>query len=186
VAIGNPSSFSAAVKNGSSRGRHYFWASALGAALLILPFRVVEVSGRSMMPTLHNGDRYLVDRLYYHVGGLRRDDVIVLSHDGEQLVKRLVGMPGDHLELVMGPDASVFELRNITTGQNGRLPIDPGVPLFRREITVPRGKIYVLGDNWWRSDDSRAFGSVPIHSIVGLLRTFTLNRSFPRQIATSR
>jgi signal peptidase I len=186
VAIGNPSSFSAAVKNGSSRGRHYFWASALGAALLILPFRVVEVSGRSMMPTLHNGERYLLDRLYYHVGGLRRDDVIVLEHDREELVKRLVGMPGDHLELVMGPDDSVFELRNLTTGQQGRMPIEPGAPLVRREITVPSGHIYVLGDNWWRSDDSRAFGPVPIRSIVGLLRTFALNRNFPRQTATSR
>jgi signal peptidase I len=153
---------------------------------MVLPFRVVEVSGRSMMPTLRDGERYVVDRLYYQAGGLRRDDVIVLKHDGDELVKRLVGMPGDRLELVMGPDAAVFELRNLTTGQQSRLPVDAGGPLFRQEVSVPPGHVYVLGDNWWRSDDSRAFGPVPIRSIVGVLRTFGLNRIFPRRPATSR
>jgi signal peptidase I len=186
VAAGNPSSFSLTGKNRPGWGRPVFWASALGAALMISPFRVVEVSGRSMMPTLHDGERYVVDRFYYHAGGLRRDDVIVLKYDGDELVKRLVGMPGDHLELVMGPDASVFELRNLTTGQQGRLPVAAGGPLIRQPITVPPGHVYVLGDNWWRSDDSRAFGPVPIRSIVGVLRTFSLNRNFPRQVATSR
>jgi signal peptidase I len=163
--------------------RYTFWAAALGLTLLLTPFRVVEVSGRSMMPTLRDGERYLVDRFYYQAGGLKRDDVVVLERDGEELVKRLVGMPGDRLALVMGPDREVYELANLTTGQKGRLGATPDGTLRPVEVTVPAGQYFVLGDNWWRSDDSRSFGPVPRQSIHGVLRTFTLNRAFPRQPA---
>lgn len=163
-----------------------FWVGLLTFTLAVTPFRVVEVSGRSMWPTLNNGERYFMDRFYYRASGLRRDDVVVLTKDGEELVKRLVGMPGDRLELVRGPEQMIFELVNRTTGQQSRWRERGGGLLFRQKITVPPGEVYVLGDNWWASDDSRAFGPVPIRTIRGVLRTFTFNRSFPRKKGSGR
>jgi signal peptidase I len=158
-----------------------FWVGLLAFTLAITPFRVVEVSGRSMSPTRSDGDRYLMDRFYYRTSGLKRDDVVVLSKDGDELVKRLVGMPGDRLEIVMGPEAIIFELVNRTTGQQSRWRERAGGSLFRRRVTVPPDHVYVLGDNWWASDDSRSFGPVPISTLHGVLRTFTLNRNFTRK-----
>jgi len=158
-----------------------FWVGLLSFTLAITPFRVVEVSGRSMWPTLNDGERYLMDRFYYRASGLKRDDILVLAKDGDELVKRLVGMPGDRLELVMGPESIIFELVNRTTGQQSRWRDREGGYLFRRKVEVPPDHVYVLGDNWWASDDSRSFGPVPISSIHGVLRTFTLNRAFPRK-----
>jgi signal peptidase I len=163
-----------------------FWVGLLTFTLAITPFRVVEVSGRSMWPTLNNGERYLMDRIYYRATGLRRDDILVLSKDGDELVKRLVGMPGDRLELVMGPEAIIFELVNRTTGQQSRWRERAGGHLFRRKVTIPPDHVYVLGDNWWASDDSRSFGAVSTSTIHGVLRTFTLKRTFPRKQGEGR
>lgn len=169
------------LRNPWRRARPGFWIALLGVALMVTPFRVVEVSGRSMAPTLQDGERYLVDRFYYRASGLRRDDVVVLSKDGEELVKRLVGLPGDELELVMGPELTVFELVNKTTGQQSRWRERSGGLLRRKRVVVPHDHIFVLGDNWWASDDSRAFGPVPVSTLVGVLRTFSLSRDFPRK-----
>jgi signal peptidase I len=158
-----------------------FWVGLLSFTLAVTPFRVVEVSGRSMWPTLNNGERYLMDRFYYKSTGLRRDDIVVLTKDNDELVKRLVGMPGDRLEIVMGPEAIIFELVNRTTGQQSRWRDREGGQLFRRRVTVPPDHVYVLGDNWWASDDSRSFGPVAISTLHGVLRTFTMNRKFPRK-----
>jgi signal peptidase I len=181
--IGNPSSRTLD-RPRSHWGRYTFWSIAIGATLLATPFRVVEVSGESMMPTLRDGERYLMDRFYYKAGGLKRDDVIIVHVDKDELVKRLVGLPGDRLEVVMDPDRNIYELANLTTGQKGTMAVPPGGPLRRVPVTVPPNHIYVLGDNWWRSDDSRTFGPIPETRIRGLLRTFTLSRSFPRQQST--
>lgn len=158
-----------------------FWVGLLAFTLAITPFRIVEVSGRSMSPTLSDGDRYLMDRFYYRNTGLRRNDVVVLTKDGEELVKRVVGMPGDELEIVMGPESIIFEVVNRTTGQRSRWRERQGGLLFRRRVTVPPGHLFVLGDNWWASDDSRSFGPVPMETVKGVLRTFTLKRDFPRK-----
>jgi signal peptidase I len=183
--VGNPSS-RVADPSPSQKGRTTFWTVLIGATLMVTPFRVVEVSGESMMPTLRDGERYLMDRFYYKAGGLKRDDVIVVRVDKDELVKRLVGMPGDRLQMVMDPEQNIYELANMTTGQRGSIAVPPGGLLKRHEVVVPPHHVFVLGDNWWRSDDSRTLGPIPEARIRGLLRKFSLNRSFPRQQVTSR
>jgi signal peptidase I len=156
------------------------WCLVVGAVLLIAPFRQVEISGHSMYPTLEDGERYLADRLYWRLTGLQRNDVVVFREGKDELVKRLVGMPSDILQLDYGPDGrTIMAVRNLTASPSLR---EPPAPL-RQEITVPAGRLFVLGDNYFRSDDSRRFGGVPIEHVYGVLRTFDMRRHFPRVVA---
>src|SRR5436190_20464418 len=86
----------------SSHWRWGLWILLLGAALLLAPFRVVRVVGYSMLPTLRPGQALLVDKWYYRLTGMFRNDLVVMHHNGEFWIKRLVGLPGDHIALVYG------------------------------------------------------------------------------------
>lgn len=154
-----------------SHWRWGFWSFVLGACLLVLPFRVVRVVGHSMEPTLHDGEWVLVDRWYYQRTGLFRYDLIVVQHDGENWVKRLVGLPGDRLALVYGPEGTLERVLNLNT----RLTPPPG----DRILTVPPGHLYLLGDNLAVSKDSRIVGPLPLSELLGVVRTPTMARVFP-------
>jgi signal peptidase I len=148
-----------------------FWGMALGAALIVAPFRVVRVVGRSMVPTLQNGQALLVDRLYYRVTGLFRMDLVVLRHGGEVWVKRIVGLPGDRLALVYRPDQTIGAVLNLASG---RRP-----PAGARIVTIPANRIFVLGDNMGIAADSRVTGPLPLSDLLGVVRTRGMGRYFP-------
>ena len=83
----------------------------------------------------------------------------------ETFIKRIVGVPGDHLRVVAG---HVF--------RNGRREADASITQcegspecsFTGTITVPRGDYYMMGDNRGDSDDSRYWGPVPQRDIIGV------------------
>ena len=144
---------------------------ALGCFLLITPFRVVRVVGNSMWPTLQNGQAVLVDLGYYRLTGLRRGDLVVVHHDAENWVKRLVGLPGDRLALFYGMSGDIEGVVNLPPGQPS--------PSRARLITIPPAHLYVLGDNMAVSKDSRLVGPLPLAELLGVVRTTTFGRSFP-------
>lgn len=125
---------------------------------------VRKIDGPSMEPTLVQGDRILVTRGYTTP---RAGDVIsfiAVDQDGNEvdLIKRVVALPGDTVEIV-GDSAFV----------NGELSsaaprAQIGTRSFRLgPMTVPDGTVYVLGDNRPVSLDSRFLGFVPVSSIRG-------------------
>jgi signal peptidase I len=169
----------------------------------------VTVPTGSMNPTVLEGDRLLVDK---HVYGLRipftlthltsgqdpaRGEIVVFDSpvDGTSLVKRLVGVPGDVVEMdgealiVNGERAQYIEgdadrLRGILQTTAAENPIvlretglarDHDVMILPRRVsqryvgplTVPDGMYFMLGDNRDNSGDSRYFGFVPRRNIVG-------------------
>jgi signal peptidase I len=154
-----------------SHWRWGFWCFVLGAALIVAPFRVVRVVGRSMVPTLQNGQSLLVDRFYYRFTGLFRMDLVVLRRGSEIWVKRLFGLPGDRLALIYQPDGTINPVINLTTGSRRH----PGA----RVITVPAAHIFVLGDNMGIANDSRTVGPLPLADLIGVVRTRSLGRYFP-------
>ncbi len=125
--------------------------------------QATQVYGQSMEPNLHHSQRLVVEKVSYHFHGPRRGDVVVLKsskHDSELLIKRVVGLPGERVEI-----------------HDGLVYID-GVPLAEPYLTqrtgghiepivVPPLHVYVLGDNRSFSNDSRSFGPVPLENIVG-------------------
>jgi signal peptidase I len=180
---------------------------AIGLALLVQAFLVkpYRIPSGSMIPTLEIGQRILVNRLDTHpglgdvvvfhppVGATVGDptcgstvqgngqpqacDTDVPRESNQTFVKRVVGLPGDHLTIING-----YVYRNghrETFGYHPKHDADiPGFVVcnggsqaactFRKSITVPAGDYYMMGDNRGNSLDSRYWGPVPQRWIIGV------------------
>jgi signal peptidase I len=159
----------------NGRTRAVLWGVLLIAVLSITPFRPLKVAGHSMEPTLHNGETYLLDQFYWKPSGLRRMDIVVVRHGQEYWVKRLIGMPGDRLQIARRPDGWITEVRNLTTNQGSERSDDEP-----EERVVEPGEIFVIGDNLNRSADStnQEAGAFKLDDVQGIVRTFTMSRDF--------
>ena len=144
----------------------------------VRPF-VVEafyIPSESMIPTLRVGDRVLVNKFIYRFTEPKRGDVVVFeSVEGgnEDLIKRVVGVPGDEISVRRGKLFVNGELRR-QPYVNKRFPDRS----FFAPTTVPKGHVFVMGDNRANSRDSRFFGPVPKVKIEGeaFLRFWPLGR----------
>lgn len=142
---------------------------AVMSLLNIFVFSISTVKGQSMQPTLWEGEKLFINKISLMFVSPTHGDVIVL-HDPstgpdhkEYLVKRVVGIPGD-----------IVEVRAHKLYVNGKIVdetyIDTEIqdPDFK-ELTVEKGYYFVMGDNRHESasKDSRYFGSVAEDDIVG-------------------
>ena len=81
------------------------WLAVIGPALIIIglmfrsTYRLTLVSGDSMLPTLRSGDLLLVNKRAYEQLEPNRDDIVVARYAGGLIVKRVVGLPGEELEV---------------------------------------------------------------------------------------
>lgn len=166
------------------------WVAVIVGALVValvvktFLFQAFYIPSASMEPTLEKGDRVLVNKLSYELHDVNRGDVVVfelpegeVASDGiKDLIKRVIGLPGDTIEsrdgVVYVNDRRLDEPylpAGTRTGdaQNGNNPA------IERQ-TVPDGTVFVMGDNRSNSHDSRYAdrGPIPIDSIVG--RAFVL------------
>ena len=132
---------------------------------LLIRFAVqnFRIEGFSMEPNFHDGQFLIVNKLVYMLHPPQRGDVIVFvppTSDSRDFIKRVIGLPGDRVEIV---DGHVLI--------NGK-PLDEPYPLnpatySSGPVTVPPGQYYVLGDNRNNSSDSHAWGTVPASKIIG-------------------
>jgi signal peptidase I len=139
---------------------------AILIALLINVFvgQATRVEGQSMEPNLHTDQRLVVEKMSYRFHGPERFDIVVLrlpSQGDELLIKRVVGLPGETVEI---RDGKVYV--------NGQMLDEPFAigetrPGRQSSVVVPPLHVYVLGDNRNHSNDSRNFGPVPIENIIG-------------------
>jgi len=148
---------------------------AIGAWVFI-PFRI---SISSMEPTLLaarpgvTGDTILVDRLAYRGSGPARWDVVVFrpvepeeAKKGVRIVKRVVGLPGETIEIEDGqvlvngkPLEKPPELSGLRYVRSGPFALGP--------VELSKEEYFVLGDNSYPSVDSRRFGPLPRSNIIG-------------------
>lgn len=144
---------------------------ALVCVLLVMTFcfRVIDVDGTSMEPTLIDTDKVIITDLFYtpHNG-----DIVVISHGEEYekpLVKRIIAIPGQHLKLDFEHSAVyVDDMEN---------PIDePYIQGLLKQsdieeidLVIPEGKLFVMGDNREKSLDSRSkqIGLIDVDSVIG-------------------
>ena len=122
----------------------------------------VRVDGFSMRPTLEDGEFVLVSKLNYQFGEVERGDIIVFHFpmDPEQeLIKRVIGLPGDHIRV---GDGAVS-----VNGQVLNEPYIAAAPAYAGEWNVPDGHLFVLGDNRNDSSDSHSWGLLPAENVVG-------------------
>jgi signal peptidase I len=170
---------------------------AVVIALLVKTFllQAFYIRLESMVPTLHEGDRVLVEKISYRLGDPARGDIVVFGRafsnddvvddslwtDVGDAFRGLLGMPNqgheDLVKRVIGVAGDRVEGRAGRVLVNGRVVEEPylgtddptaGFP----PVTVPAGEIFVMGDNRDGSEDSRSFGPVEVDDIVG--RAFLL------------
>jgi signal peptidase I len=163
-------------RHSSTRNTLEWVAVIVGAvvvALLIKTFVVqaFRIPSESMVSTLEVGDRVLVNKLSYDTHDLNRGDVVVFSRpaalpggpdEPKELIKRVIGLPGDEL---LTKDGELYV--------NDRLLqepyLDEGTATFGidQPLTVPEGQVLVLGDNRENSSDGRVFGPIDADTVIG-------------------
>lgn len=130
---------------------------------------VGEVEGNSMVPTLQDGERYLINRIVYRFYDPRPGDIVELNMPGPEdfSVKRIIASPGD-----------VVQIKGGHVHVNGKVHSEPYLPegittegraLKTNAFKVSDNTYFVLGDNRSISADSRVFGAVPRDRLVGRL-----------------
>jgi signal peptidase I len=138
---------------------------AVVIALVINLFlaQATQVLGQSMEPNLHSTQRVVVEKVTYRlVHGPRRGDIVVidLPEQTDMLIKRVMGLPGETIEV---RDGKVYiegeQLDESWTVKPGGANYGPQ--------TIPPLHVFVMGDNRGASNDSRNFGPVAIEHIVG-------------------
>lgn len=124
------------------------------------------ISSESMVPTLEVWDRVLVNKLAYDLGGEPERGDIVLFEDvqggDKRLIKRVVGVPGDTIEVRGGVLFVNDEPQNEPYTNDRSLAQDSYGPR-----KVPKDHVFCMGDNRGSSVDSRVFGPVPRENIIG-------------------
>lgn len=171
-------------------------APLIAVALTAFVFQSYEVDGPSMETTLQNHDRLIVWKVPRTISRITNNDyipergdvIIFVKHDlyeepggnEKQLIKRVIGVPGDRVVVADGhitiynhanpqgfdPDVNTEFSRDIVKPTEGSV-----------DLLVGEGEVFVAGDNRVNSLDSRAFGTVKSHDIVGrmVLRIYPFN-----------
>ena len=176
---------------------------AILIAFLVKTFvaQAFYIPSGSMIPQLNIGDRVVVSKISYDLHDPHRGDIIVfdappgapgaqasknrsvirnifesigvLQPSTEEYIKRVIGLPG---ESVQGKDGHVFI--------NGRELVEPYLPGTTTTsdfgpVVVPKGGLWVMGDNRTNSSDSRVFGTIRRRTVVGraILRVWPFGRA---------
>ncbi|MGB8178879.1 MAG: signal peptidase I [Acidimicrobiales bacterium] len=165
------------------------WAIVIVVAVLVsllirtYVFQTFFIPSGSMEPTLQIGDRIVVDKLAVEFGTIHVGDILVFKApkavatvcgDGvADLVKRVIGVPGDHLKSVgnnIYVNGKLLQQPWTHVAQIGSRPIKPTV--------VKRNHYFMMGDNEPDSCDSRYWGQIPRSSVIGkaFIRIWPLRR----------
>ena len=120
-----------------------------------------RIDGSSMNPTMDNGQYLLINNFSYYLNEPKHGDIIVFKHPNSDLnlIKRVIGVPGDHV---------VIQDRQVMV--NGVLLNEPYIqadPTYSGDWIVPDGEFFVLGDNRNSSSDSHSWGFLPERNIIG-------------------
>ncbi|WP_018924257.1 signal peptidase I [Salsuginibacillus kocurii] len=166
----------------NSIGREIWdWIKTFAVVLLIVLivrtffFANYMVHGESMMPTIENGERLIINKIGYEWVEPDRFDLIVFhANEESDYIKRVIGTPGDEIEYasdqlyVNGEPYDEPYLDEFKDHHGGPvLTHDFTLEDILEKETVPDNHLFVLGDNRQNSLDSRQLGFVPYDKLVG-------------------
>lgn len=144
---------------------------SLGVYYLVSRYIItsVQVQGRSMAPTLTDGERYLLNRWTFHYRAPHRGDVVVLRDPGHNdfAVKRIVAGPLDSVAFKNGKvlvNGQELDEPYLARGMKTQIP-----ETCEKMILIGKDQYFVLGDNRAVSEDSRYYGAIRSEAIVGAL-----------------
>lgn len=129
-------------------------------------FRVIYVDGVSMMPTLENGDWIMACRL----AEPKRGDIIITNTDNQyksRLIKRVIAFAGETVDIDFATGTVFVDGEALDEPYLGDVPCVQGNVTF--PVTVPEGKVFLLGDNRENSMDSRyaEIGFIDAGDVIG-------------------
>lgn len=160
-------------KQTSMAGEILSWIIYIGVVLgltwFILHFvgQRTMVDGRSMNPTLNDGDNLIVEKLSYRFGDPERFDIIVFPYDDSKFfIKRIIGMPGETIQIDL--EGNIYIDGEILKEDYGLDVIeDPGRAI--EPVKLGDDEYFVMGDNRNNSKDSRneLVGNIKRDKIVG-------------------
>ncbi|MEH7523407.1 signal peptidase I [Bacillus sp. JJ1503] len=151
----------------------FSWIKSLAFALIIaficreLLFSPTTVFGESMAPTFQDQEKVVVSK----TAGIQRFDVIVFNApdvEDKKYIKRVIGLPGDRIEMkddVLYINGKAFEESYLKENKADN-PFNKLTGDFELQ-EVPKGSLFVMGDNRLNSKDSRHIGFIPYESIIG-------------------
>jgi signal peptidase I len=164
----------------AKRSRHrglVEWILVLVAAVLVsllvrtFVFQTYFIPSKSMEPTLYVGNRIMVNKLSVEFGTINIGDIVVFRAPPEvlakcsdsvpDLVKRVIGVPGDHLT----SRGNTIFVNGVALKENWSHYEPLGGSLGN--VTVKAGHYFMMGDNHANSCDSRYWGTVPRSDIIG-------------------
>ncbi|WP_171016693.1 signal peptidase I [Pseudalkalibacillus caeni] len=165
----------------TNRNPVWDWIKAFSIAVILAVvireflFTNYIVHGESMMPTIQDGNRLIINKIGYNVGNPDRFDLIVFhANEEEDYIKRVIGLPGD-----------TIEYRDDVLYINGKAVEEPYLERYKKQVlngnltenftleektgrkVVPEGHLFLLGDNRLHSYDSRHIGFVEMDKVVG-------------------
>lgn len=128
---------------------------------------IFPIKGESMERTLHDDDKVIL----YKTQKVKYDDIIVFYHPKEEryLVKRVIGLVGDHIEIKYSEQDSLYHVY-----RNGKILSEDYInePMDRNykelSFTVPEGNVFILGDNRLNSLDSHLGLLAEVSNIQGV------------------
>lgn len=148
--------------------------SIIGVTIFVLIYifvgQLLEVTGDSMEPNLHNGEQIIAEKISMKFKPLSRGEIVIFRHPDNNerlLVKRVIGLPGETIKIANGDVYINGKLLNEPyileqDSSEGRKDLVEEV-----EYQIPKNSYILLGDNRRESSDSRTFGPVREELILG-------------------
>ena len=148
------------------------WARSILIAIILafliktFIFEPTRISGSSMLNTLHDNDRVLVNKITMKLSPIKRKDIIVMKFDeNKDYIKRIIGLPGEYIQII---DGKVYI--------NGKVYEEPHInekyteTINGFEWKLGHNQYFVMGDNRLPngSTDSRVFGPIDLDRIKGV------------------
>lgn len=145
------------------------WTDALLVASIIagIMFFVcwpLQIDGISMENTLHSNDRVFMSRVWTYVMPISHGDIVLCNivdkNDSKNIIKRVIGLPDDHI-VISGGEVYINDLKLDEPYLQG------GYTSGDIDLVLNKDEYFVMGDNRWVSNDSRMLGSVGSDKIIG-------------------
>lgn len=153
----------------------YDWVGSLVTALVVVLlvmtffFRIIDVDGKSMEPTLIDTDKVVITNLFYTP---KQGDIVIISHAedyAKPLVKRVIATAGQELRMDYENNAVYVDGQKLDETYIQGITVRGDIPESELNGAVPEGKVFVMGDNRSISLDSRykQIGYIDESSIIG-------------------